>query len=80
MKVNGVYIITGTYSNSTNNVIWWFVKPNKSWTKIRIGFTKVPFKSIPNHASDYYMNSVQQELQRSQQCSINGKRLGDLIP
>ena len=58
MKVNGVYIITGTYSDSTNDVIWWFVKPNKSWTKIRIGFTKVPFKSIPDHSPSYYMKSV----------------------
>jgi len=58
MKVKGVYIITGTDSGNTHKTIWWFIKPNKNYTKIKIGFTRVLTDQIPTHRPGYYMKDT----------------------
>lgn len=49
-------MITGDYSKeiTQGTGIWWFIKPNHDWNKLKIGYLKVPLQSQPRHAPNYF--------------------------
>lgn len=58
MGLFGYYVIQGVDSKKTNYHDWWFIKPNKNFSKIRFGFITIPQNDIPKHEPAYYANKV----------------------
>ncbi len=56
--INGFYILQGTDSKSPQNMVWWFIRPIKKWSTIKLGYTSLPLHSIPNHSPKYYARNT----------------------
>jgi len=55
---NNQYIINGNYNDNNNYAIWWLLKPNKNWTKLKIGYVRTSVSSYPSHLVPYYEKNI----------------------
>lgn len=55
---SGYYTMQGIDSKKPNYFDWWFIKPNKNYSRIRFGYITIPKTKIPKHSPSYYANKV----------------------
>ncbi len=48
------FVLNGSDPLNASKRIWIFIKPNKTWTKIKIGYTQVPKNKEPEQFPGYY--------------------------
>lgn len=52
------YTLNGADSKDVTKAIWIFIKPNHNWTKIRIGYTRLPINTLPKYYPIHYAKTI----------------------